>query len=140
MANPSAARQFLTSITGGPVQVPGYFATFSGAGVESDTTQSWEGGQAAPDVIGGPPTTADIEVSRSYDILRDQPIIDALYKHVGSSKFTISQQPCTADFQPVGKATTYPGSLLKAISIPESDASSGDPATYTLTLTPSRPA
>lgn len=140
MANPSAARQFLTSITGGPVQVPGYFATFSGAGVESDTTQSWEGGQAAPDVIGGPPTTSDIEVSRSYDILRDQPIIDALYKHVGSGKFTISQQPCTADFQPVGKATTYPGSLLKAISIPESDASSGDPAAYTLTFTPSRPA
>lgn len=140
MANPTAARQFLTSVTGGPTPIPGYFASKSGGGVESDTAQSWEGGQAAPDIIGGPPTTSDIEISRSYDILRDQPIIDRLYKHVGSGQFTVSQQPCTPDFQPVGKATTYPNSLLKAVTPPESDASSGDASTYTLTFTPSRPA
>lgn len=135
----AAARQFIATVNGGPVKVPDPWANFSGGAVESETTPVWEGGAAYPDSIGGPPTTADIELTRPYRPSRDQPIIDALSKVVGHGVFTVTRQPTDSDFVKVGKPTTYPECVLKAVNPPESDASSGEGASYSIVFAPTRP-
>lgn len=135
----AAARQFLATVTSGPVPVPDPWAAFSGGAVESETNPVWEGGASYPDMLGGPATTGDIELTRPYRPTRDQPIMDALQKLVGSGVFTVTRQPTDADFVKVGKPTTYPECVLKAVTPPESDASSGEGATWTITLAPTRP-
>lgn len=135
----AAARQFIVTVTGGPVKIEGTWASFSGGNVEAETTPVWEGGASYPDSIGGPATTADLELTRPYRPTRDQPIIDKLTKLVGSGVFTVSRQPTDADFVKVGKPTTYPECVLKSVSVPESDATSSEGSTYSIVFAPTRP-
>lgn len=135
----AAARQFLCNVTAGPVPVVDPFASMSGGAVEAETNPVWEGGASYPDMLGGPATTGDLELTRPYRPTRDQPIIDALQKVVGSGVFTVTKQPTDADFMKVGKPTTYPECVLKAVTPPEPDASSGEGATWSITLAPTRP-
>lgn len=140
IGKPTANRSFIVTVTGGPVKIPDTFAQFSGAAVEADSSPVWEGGSLYPEQLGGPATTGDIEVTRPYRALRDQPLIHKLQKLVGSAFFTVTRQPTDADFVKVGKPATYPECLLKAVKVPESDASSGEGATWSMTFAPTRPA
>lgn len=135
----AAARQFLANVTAGPVQIADPWASMSGGAVESETSPVWEGGASYPDMLGGPATTADLELTRPYRPERDQPIIDRLQKIVGSGVFTVTRQPTDADFVKVGKPTTYPECVLKSVTPPESDASSGEGSTWSVTFAPTRP-
>lgn len=137
--NAAAARQFICTVSNGPVHVPDPFAQMTGGAVEAETSPVWEGGASYPEQLGGPPSTADLELTRPYRPERDQPIIDALTKGVGSMHFTVTKQPTDADFVKIGKPTTYPECMLKSVTPPESDASSADSATWSVTFAPTRP-
>jgi hypothetical protein len=132
----SSQRQFLCSVDG----IPGYFATFEGAEVEAETSTAWDGGAKQPDLLSSPAETSNIVMQRPYDAAAHQPIIDRLEKVVGRLRVTVTKQPTDPDFTPIGRPKTYPASLLKRVTSPESDASSGDAATWELEFVTSGPA
>jgi hypothetical protein len=127
----SAARQFLWGVDG----ISGPFAQKSGGEVTSDATKVRDGGALTADVIAAPPEVGDVTLTRPYDPERDQPIIDVLLTRVGQWRTTITGQPLTADMRAARvKPRVYPDALLTGVREPESDADSGDAATYELTF------
>lgn len=126
----AAQRQFLVSVSG----IDGYFATFSGGNVSAETADVFDGGSSTPEKVASPGRTEDITVSRPYDPERDQPVINRLRRRVGKVRVTLTKQPTTADFVPVGPPNVYSNCLLTGVSEPEVDASSGDPTGFELTF------
>lgn len=115
-------RNFITTILG----VTGTWSTSTGGTLNSDVTRDYDGGAAVPDLIGGAPTADDLELSRSFDPVRDLPLLEKLRKEVGRGRYTITKQPTDANFTKVGKPLTYANCLLLSVNDPESDANSSD--------------
>jgi hypothetical protein len=127
----SAKWQFLVRVDG----IDGYWAGKTGGNVAADTNKAWDGGAKRPDVLGGRPNTEDVELTRPYDPIRDQPVINALKSRVGEWRTTLSTQPINADMTAVAiPGDVYSNALLINLSPPESDASSSDPAELGLTF------
>lgn len=127
----AAQRQFLVTVDG----ISGMWATKSGGEIASDATKVWDGGALIPEVIAAPSEVGDITVGRSYDPLRDQEVLNRLITMVGQWRTTISSQPAESDMRAARvKPRVYPNALLIGVTEPESDASSGDAATFELTF------
>lgn len=127
----AAQRQFLVKVDG----IEGYWAQKSGGEITSDSTKVFDGGSLRADVIASPPEIGDITVTRPYDPLRDQEVINQLKTRVGTWVTTISITPTETDLRAARvKGDVYPESLLIGLRLPESDASSGDAADYELTF------
>lgn len=124
----SAQRQFLVSVSG----IPGYFMTKGGGNITSDTNKVYDGGSTVPDVLAGPAEADNITVSRGYDPTRDAALLTRLRQRVGRFEATISVTPTNRDMVAISKPTVYPKALLVGLTEPESDASSGEAATYEL--------
>jgi hypothetical protein len=95
-------------------------------------TRDYNGGSAVPDLLGGIPTADDIEISRTFDPVRDLALLAKLRKEVGRGRYTIMKQATDANYNKVGKPLTYSNCLLLGVNDPESDASSSDTAPITL--------
>lgn len=127
----AAQRQFLVTVDG--ILTP--FAQKSGGEVTSDATKVWDGGSTTPDVIAAPAEVGDLTLTRPYDPLRDQEILNRLLTLVGQWRTTISVQPAESDLRAARvKPRVYPQALLIGVREPEVDASSGDAADYELTF------
>ena len=127
----SAQRQALVKVDG----IEGYWAQKSGGEVTSEANKVYDGGSLRPDVIAAPPEVGDITVTRPYDPLRDQEIINQLKTRVGNWFTTISVTPTETDLRAARvKGDTYPQALLIGLRLPEWDAGSGDAADYELTF------
>lgn len=127
----SAQRQFLVKVDG----IDGYWAQKSGGEITSDSTKVFDGGSLRADVIASPPEVGDITVTRPYDPLRDQEIINQLKTRVGTWMTTISVTPTETDLRAARvRGDVYPEALLIGLRLPESDAGSGDAADYELTF------
>lgn len=128
--NKATKRQFLNVVEG----IEGNWRTMTGGGLTSEVTRDWEGGSSVPDLLSGPPTAEDIEVTRTYDSVRDAAIVARLRPLVGRGRFTLTKQPLDANDFRVGKPITYPNCVLLSVTDPESDASSSDAAEFALTF------
>jgi hypothetical protein len=127
----AAQRQFLVTVDG--ITTP--FAQKSGGEVTSDATKVWDGGSTVPDVIAAPSEVGDLTLTRPYDPLRDQDVLNRLLSLVGQWRTTVSIQPAESDLRASRvKARVYPNALLIGVREPEVDASSGDAADYELTF------
>lgn len=127
----SANRQFLVKVDG----IEGYWAQKSGGEITSDSTKVFDGGSLRADVISSPPEVGDITVTRPYDPLRDQEVINQLKTRVGTWMTTISITPTETDLRAARvRGDVYPESLLIGLRLPEPDAGSGDAADYELTF------
>lgn len=126
----STKRLFLVTVVG----IPGTWRTSTGGGLHADVTKDFDGGASIPDVLGGLPEADDLEIARTFDPVRDLPILATLRPQVGRGRFTVTKQATDANFVKVGKPLTYANCVLTAVSDPESDASSSDVAEFTLTF------
>lgn len=127
----AAKRQFLVKVDG----IDGYWAQKSGAEIKADNNKVYDGGSLTPDVIAAPAQVDDVTVTRPYDPLRDQAVVNQLKQRVGQWTTTVSVSPTEADLTIANVAgDTYPNALLTSIKPPESDASSGDAAEIELTF------
>lgn len=129
-------RQFLVTVEG----IPGTWRSLSGGGATADTTPDWSGGAIRPDLLGGPPSYDDLELVRTYDPDKDPAWIETADKQVGRGRYTVTKQPTDANFTKIGKPRTYADCLLKGLTEPETDASSGDPGEVTITFATTGPA
>lgn len=124
----STKRQFLVSVKG----ISGRWRTSSGGEVSAEVTKDYDGGAQLPDLLGGAPTASDLEITRTFDPVRDMPILRSLRTKVGRTWYTITKQATDANFGGVrGGVITYRG-LLISVSDPDSDAGSSDVAEFTL--------
>ena len=129
----AAARQFLVSIGQLGTHTQDYWGTKSGGGITAAATKVWDGGKRTPSIITAPAEVDDVTITRPYDPLRDQPIIQRLKPLVGLWRTTITVQPAETDLTAARvKPDVYPDAVLVGMTPPESDASSGDAATYEL--------
>lgn len=127
----AAQRQFLVTVDG--ITTP--FAQKSGGEITSDATKVWDGGSTTPDVIAAPAEVGDLTLTRPYDPLRDQEVLNRLILLVGQWRTTISIQPAESNLVASRvKPRVYPNALLTGVREPEVDASSGDAADYELTF------
>lgn len=127
----AAQRQFVVTVDG--ITTP--FAQKSGAEVTSDATKVWDGGSTTPDVIAAPAEVGDLTLTRPYDPLRDQDVLNRLILLVGQWRTTISIQPAESNLVAARvKPRVYPNALLIGVREPEVDASSGDAADFELTF------
>lgn len=127
----AAQRQALVKVDG----IDGYWAQKSGGEVTAEANKVFDGGSLRPDVIASPPEVGDITVTRPYDPIRDQEIINVLKTRVGNWSTTISVTPTETDLRAARvRGDTYPQALLIGLRLPEWDASSGDAADYELTF------
>lgn len=130
MAQAAAQRQHLTSVQG----IEGYWARKSGGDKAGDTSKVWDGGAKTPDVLGQPPETSDVVLTRPYKPERDGPLAKRLRPQVNKWRTTVTIQDTDPDLVPVGDPTVYSDALLKGLTEPERDASSGETGEITLTF------
>lgn len=109
----------------------GIFDKMSGGGVDSDENK-YKPGAMAPEVsLGGTATTANVVVSRLYDLNRDHLNVKNLIAKVGRATAVVKKQPLDPDGNPFGTPLVYRGKL-KAVTPPEPDSESGDAAMLAL--------
>lgn len=126
----STNRQFLVKVSG----VNGFFAMMTGGNPKASSTRAWDGGALVPDVLVGPAERSDLTVRRPYDYDRDQPVIDELEPLVGQDdRRTITVWPTNGKLEPLGRSTTYDGTLMEVIP-PQPDAKSSEAADFGLTF------
>lgn len=121
-------RQFLVHVNG----ISGNWRTSTGGSLNADTSTDYNGGSDIPDLLGGIPVADDLEITRTFDPVRDLALLEKLRREVGRGRYTVTKQATDANFVKVGKPLTYPRCLLKGINDPESDAASADVSEITL--------
>ena len=124
----SSQRQFLVKVG----DIPGYFMTKSGGKISSDVSKAYDGGDPDPDLIAAPPNVDNLTVSRVFDPTRDGQLLRNLRQQVGVFETTITVTPTDRDYVAVDEPTVYHPALLVGLTDSDTDASSGDPATYEL--------
>lgn len=127
---------FLVTVQG----IEGTWRTSGGGNVTASISRDYDGGAIKPDLLGGLAEADDITVTRSFDPVRDLPILERLRPMVGRGVFTVSKQATDANRTKVGKPIVYPGCVLSGVNDPESDAAGSDAAEITLTFATTGPA
>jgi hypothetical protein len=125
-------RQSLVTVAG----IVDYFSHMSGGEVTSTTTDVWDGGKTTAEKLAGPPTTANITVSRPFRPGRDQAILKALRPLVGRWRATVSKQWTDADLIAIGDPDVYPNALLIRVAPSAADASSASTGMMELEFAP----
>ncbi|MDZ5076735.1 hypothetical protein [Nesterenkonia sp. HG001] len=127
--------QFRVKVSG----IPGTFNTFSGGGMERESTQSWNGGSPNYDNLSGPATYANIEVSRPHR-LSDEEWLSQWRNGERIRRATVTKQPLDENLVAVGKPVTYEQCLLVGLSEPDTEAGSAAEAMVSLTFATTGPA
>lgn len=129
----------VTGHTKGPVfGATSYFATVSGGEISAAVEKVYDGGASFPQVLCAPSEIGDITVSRFYDPDtdggNDHAKLSKLRQLVGSCYYDISIFTLDCDLKQPGSERVYPKALLVGLTEPDGDASSGAPASYSLTF------
>jgi hypothetical protein len=124
----SSQRQFLVKVQG----IEGYYMTKTGGNTSSEVTKAYDGGNSVPDLIASPKDVENVTVSRGFDPIRDGQLLRTLRGKVGVFETTITVTPTDRDYAALDQPVVYSPALLTGVNEPESDASSGDLATYEL--------
>jgi hypothetical protein len=104
----------------------GIWDKMSGGGVDSAETKYKPGGLADQVSLGGSQETANLTISRLYDLDRDHNgLVKDLLAKAGKATAVVSKQPLDRDGVPFGDPIVYTG-MLKACNPPEVDSESSD--------------
>lgn len=119
------------AVDGQPLSV---FDTRSGGDASADHAKYRSGGGGPEKVRRARSTYTDVTVSREIDELRsDEELARTLRRKIGKA-MTGSSQPVDNDDVPIGKPTTYVGTL-RHVDTGEENANSGDGRMLTLIMT-----
>ena len=141
MSNKISQRQVVAKIV--PATVPGcptgpefsaYFAQVSGGEITASVEKVYDGGQQFPEVLTAPAEIGDITLTRHFDPDRDGQNLKRLRQNVGRCHYTIEVLDLNCDLVVFGSERVYSNALLVGLSEPEGDASSGAPATFSMTF------
>ena len=113
----------------------GTFDKFTGGDVDSDEQKYRPGGMAQPVSLGGAVTMGNVVVSRLYELDRDHPIVHKLLSLVGIATIRATKQPLDDNKVPYGRPLVYSGKI-KAVTPPEHDSTSSDPALMDIEFVP----
>jgi hypothetical protein len=111
-----------------------YFAQVSGGEVTASVEKIYLGGKLFPEVLCAPSEIGDITVTRHYDRMVDSNFLRRIRQMVGRAYYDIQINEFNCDIKVPEATRTYPMCLLVGLTEPEGDASSGAPATYSLTF------
>lgn len=146
MANKLAQRQIVASITpslDGNSEVPPpvgkdgnltYFAQVSGGEITASVEKIYVGGKLFPEVLCAPSEIGDITLTRHYDRDVDGGFLQSLRQMVGRAYYDILIEELNCEVKVPTGTRKYSQCLLVGLTEPEGDASSGAPATYSLTF------
>lgn len=134
-------RQIVAEIS--PVAVPGhvpgptfpkYFATVSGGEISASVEKVYDGNSTFPEVLCAPAEIGDITVSKFYDADEDSVKLNKLRQLVGMTYYDVTVFTLNCELKEPGSERVYAKALLVGLTEPDGDASSGAPATYSLTF------
>jgi len=111
-----------------------YFTTVSGGEISAAVEKVYDGGAQFPEVLCAPSEIGDITVSRFYDPDLDRDHMKELRQLVGSIYYDLAVFTLDCDLKVPGSERVYPRALLVGLTEPDGDASSGAPASYSLTF------
>lgn len=146
MANKLAQRQIVASITpslDGNTEVPppvgsdgglSYFAQVSGGEITASVEKIYIGGKLFPEVLCAPAEIGDITLTRHYDRDVDGTFLKNIRGMVGRAYYDVLVEELNCEVKNPQGARKYSQCLLVGLTEPEGDASSGAPATYSLTF------
>jgi len=133
----------IAPVTNRPGHVPGpffpkYFATVSGGEISASVEKVYDGNSTFPEVLCAPAEIGDITVSKFYDPDADgggdHEKLTKLRQLVGMTYYDVTVFTLNCELKEPGSERVYPNALLVGITEPDGDASSGAPATYSLTF------
>lgn len=119
-------------------QFPSYFATVSGGEISAAVEKVYDGGSIFPEVLCSPSEIGDVTVSKFFDPDTDGSKLTSLRQLVGATYYDVKIFTLNCDLAEPGSERTYPKCLLVGLSEPDGDASSGAPASFSLTFAVSR--
>jgi hypothetical protein len=111
-----------------------YFAQVSGGEITASVEKIYVGGKLFPEVLCAPSEIGDITVTRHYDRMVDSNFLRRVRQMVGRAYYNIEISEFNCDIKVPEATRVYPQCLLVGLTEPEGDASSGAPATYSLTF------
>jgi hypothetical protein len=115
-----------------------YFSQVSGGEIQASVEKVYDGGQTFPEVLPSVIEVGDVTVTRHYDPNIDAPVISHYRSKVGKKYFRIEVITQDADGNQTGYTRKYENCILVNITEPDGDASSGGPATFSLTFSVSK--
>lgn len=120
-----AQRQQLWTVQG----IPGHWATKTGGEVAAETRKVYNGGEETPEVMGGPPQSSNIILTRPYKAsLRD--LEARLAPLCGEWRTTLVGADRDKAGIPIGKPRVHAGALLRRVKPPDYDESSAEPGMF----------
>ena len=111
-----------------------YFATVSGGEISAAVEKVYDGNSTFPEVLCAPAEIGDITVSRFFDPDNDIPRLARLRPLVGMTYYDLTIVTLNCELREVGSERVYPKVLLVGLTEPDGDASSGAPASFSLTF------
>jgi len=111
-----------------------YFSQVSGGEVQASVEKVYDGGSTFPEVLPSVIEVGDVTVTRHYDPSVDAPLISTYRNKVGKKYFRVEIITLDADGVQTGYTRKYENCILVNITEPDGDASSGGPATFSLTF------
>lgn len=121
------------AISRGP-SFEGYFAQVSGGEITASVEKVYDGGARFPEALCAPAEIGDITITRHYDPDRDGEALKVVRQQVGQVYYNVNVYDLNCDLKVYGTERVYPLGLLVGVTEPEGDASSGAPATYSMTF------
>jgi len=115
-----------------------YFSQVSGGEIQASVEKVYDGGQTFPEVLPSVIEVGDVTVTRHYDPADDAATISHYRDKVGKKYFRIEVLTLDADGNQTGYTRKYENCILVNITEPDGDASSGGPATFSLTFSVSK--
>ncbi len=129
----STARHFRVRATIDGVDI-GVFDTRTGGSTSADVSTHTPGSSPSSRVaLGGPRTTEDVTVSRSFVARRDHDLIRRFRPRCGLGEMSVTQIPLDKDGREFGRPDVWTG-VLQMIGPPDYDANSADVATFTVVM------
>lgn len=113
---------------------PKYFATVSGGEISAAVEKVYDGNSTFPEVLCAPSEIGDITVSKFYDPDEDASKLNSLRQLVGMTYYDVKVYTLNCDLKEPGSERVYAKALLVGLTEPDGDASSGAPASYSLTF------
>lgn len=113
---------------------PKYFATVSGGEISASVEKVYDGNSTFPEVLCAPAEIGDITISKFYDPDEDTTRLNLLRQLVGMTYYDVNVYTLNCELKEPGSERVYAKALLVGLTEPDGDASSGAPASFSLTF------
>lgn len=131
----SSPALFRVTLSNGPFEVPGAFATMSGGNKTGEVRTYREGGEPTPHKSGSATDRDDITLGRPWRRTRDAELAVLFDRYVLRGRWTVTKQPLDEDYNAYGKPMVYDDCLLTGCTHPDVDANAvGDTSSLALTF------